>query len=555
MNTATRVKKCLTVIGAVGFAFVVLPHAAWSSDIVFDDGSSHEYAASGEHVDRLSLSNGSQMTLTSGDLYVDAPSSAAVFSGASMLTVASTARLFVTNKATSAQSFWVKGTSKIVVDGGRVRAPTLGVNGVNGATYIGGAVDVLNGGQFVVDAAGVGGNAACCISSGSLLVDNGSLFSLTNSSHQYFALAIGGSGSRIAVTNSTITYYRCWFGGNSQGQLSCSGAQFLVHNSTAKALIGQGDDSNRPLVFYSSKYNCNDNLFRVTGSMSSVNLSFSTTGGNTQGNIVELNDGSMTGYVRLTGGQNNKYVQNSGTHTSINAVMIGGKTNALEVLGGTFGSSNGNGNLTFQAGANGCRAVFADCTAYFEVYQSSAPLTFGAGAKDCSFTVQNATVSLKGCTALGNCCTNCVIAFKGATPKITLGNWGTVSSGYYSMSLGSSSSELDGYTVALEFTLPAEPYASAPLYGNASRPVKLHPNTRIVVKQGDWTIGKDKKKTFYPLIYDRNSFDGEMTQELAASLNAHATLPEGFVLEYDDSAKTLGLRAPHKSPGMTLFVR
>ena len=378
---------------------------------------------------------------------------------------------------------------------------------------------------------------------------------MTNSSHQYFALAIGGSGSRIAVTNSTITYYRCWFGGNSQGQLSCSGAQFLVHNSTAKALIGQGDDSNRPLVFYSSKYNCNDNLFRVTGSMSSVNLSFSTTGGNTQGNIVELNDGSMTGYVRLTGGQNNKYVQNSGTHTSINAVMIGGKTNALEVLGGTFGSSNGNGNLTFQAGANGCRAVFADCTAYFEVYQSSAPLTFGAGAKDCSFTVQNATVSLKGCTALGNCCTNCVIAFKGATPKITLGNWGTVSSGYYSMSLGSSSSELDGYTVALEFTLPAEPYASAPLYGNASRPVKLHPNTRIVVKQGDWTIGKDKKKTFYPLIYDRNSFDGEMTQELAASLNAHATLPEGFVLEYDDSAKTLGLRAPHKSPGMTLFVR
>ena len=193
-------------------------------------------------------------------------------------------------------------------------------------------------------------------------------------------------------------------------------------------------------------------------------------------------------------------------------------------------------------------SVFSNCTARLSQYAYyRKTLVFNEGAKNCSVIIdQDATLTVSGENDWGaKKCTNCSFEFRGTNPRmaLTFEYWTTAT---YQYIFGNANSDFDGKTVALSFVVPETPYATAPVYGGENlHAVKLNPNAKIVVKEGAWKLGV--KKRFYPLIYDSQNFNGELADgQVIASLNAHAELPEGAVLEYHAADKVVGVSMPTK---------
>ena len=536
------------------FAVVpMLAAAAMADAINYSDGGEHDLTVGPSDVtESITLSAQSKLNLNGGNLTVG--TSSVQLSGGSKLTVKKGASL-LKGTDTAAEKTISIASSTLLIDGGTMTAPAGNHNHVGwGTTHLdGGLLELDNGGSFIVE-----GAKASFVMDGASLVRalNGSSFILTSVAETVETVrtwAVAGSGG-VAVTNSTFTFPRCCLAGNSAAQLACTGSQLLFHNSTVKSLAD--NIYSRSFYLNGGKWGCRNCVIRFSGSNSSIlsPIGFETDGTEVSGNRIEVVDiPSIDGQIRLTSGSSNKYIQKNSTHLMNGTYCkLGGTANEIDIDGGTFGANGA--TLTFNADASDCRMTIGNgAAATLSAYRDNS-IIFTAGASNCKVSVENATLTAKGGNDFGRNCPGCAIELKGATPRISVVNWAVPTTSYV-WKLGDESSDLDGKMVALRFVLPAEPYATVPLEANSTLPIKIYPNAQIVVEKGDWTIGTDKTKTFYPLIKDNKSFNGEMTAELVAALNAHATLPEGAALEYDSTTKTLGVRMPRKKLGLFLVVK
>jgi len=558
-------KQMMVVLSAV-FAPVV----ALSESLEYSDGEAHELSAgvSGMHVDSISLSNGSKLVLTDGDLTVDNSEVKAV--GSSVLTVKQGARLLCTGSVANGK-FAFYNNSKLVIDGGYVRAPSSSQK-----THIAGAVnfsyewiywnpsflEVHNGGTFEIDATAGGVASMIFANRSSVTVDGGSTFKLTPNDtwgwadRDYSLQVAQSNGSSFSISDSTFTFFKWVFGGTSSisGNAQCSKVSFA--NST----VTGNSNANTAFTFYGMTENaCYGNEIKFTGDQSVAKVSVGTGGSYPRDNTVLVEGGTFTGNLSLTTGYRNRYVQTDGTYG--NGVMtLGAHTNEICILGGELKckATSQQKSLIFNANAVGCNVVFSNCTAELRTDGDTVTWTpamaFAEGAKDSAVIVHDATVDLYGYNELNALCEGCAFSFIGTVPHIRVkSHWVTQA---YQLVLGVDDTTKVGKTVSLKYALPAEPYAVAPLDGSgAQKPIKIGTSTKIVVDKGEWEIGTDKKKTFYPLVSDKNGFGDLMTAERVAVLNANAVLPEGAQLEYDTTAKVLGVRMPRKTPGLFIVVR
>lgn len=534
------------------FAVVpMLAAAAMADAINYSDGGEHDLTAGSSDVtESITLSAQSKLNLNGGNLTVS--TSSVQLSGGSKLTVKKGASLLRGTDTAAYHTVHVS-DSTLLIDGGTMTAPAGNHNLSGfGTTHLdGGLLELDNGGSFTVE----GAKASFVMAGASLVrVLNGSNFILTPGAETvelYRTWAVAGSGG-VAVTNSTFTFPRCCLAGNSGGQLACTGSQLLFHNSTVKSLAD--DTYNRSFFLNGGKWGCKNCVIRFSGSNSSFlsPIGFQTDGTEVSGNRIEVVDiPSINGQILLTTGSSNKYSQKNSSHGQ-SVFKLGGTANEIDIDGGTFGDNGA--TLTFNADASGCCMTIRNgAEATLSAYKDNS-IVFTAGASNSKVSVENATLTAKGGNDFGRNCPGCAIELKGSAPRISVVNWAVPTTPYV-WKLGDDSSELDGKMVALRFVLPSEPYATVPLEANSNLPIKIYPNAQIVVEKGDWAIGTDKTKTFYPLIKDNKSFNGEMTAELVAALNAHATLPEGAALEYDSTTKTLGVRMPRKKLGLFLVVK
>ena len=568
MNKLTAV---LAAVVSVAVAQTVRAGTALS----YSDGAVHEYDATTDEstVDSLAVSAASQFDLKKGELNVTASSAAIQASGGSVVKVEKDARLIAKTDATAAQSVLFKGGSKLTIDGGYVRAPCLlwsARNVAGGAYFDSGILEIMNGGTFIIDKTGSDptyGMAALGIDNASrVVVDNGSTLSLVNDNNAVFALKTGGTGCSISVTNSTVNYYKWNMGGSGSAQGFSQNGCVNLHNAKLNNSVANRTAS---LTIFGDKYETKNNLIRITGADSYVQMSIETgcasvtPAGNAKNNTIELHEGVLdctpgaTIGLSLVNGSGNRFLQFGGKMMPT-VYYLGGTANAFEISGGTFGVGEAKANsiLTFNANAKDCAVTLKGQSASMnlQAYGPGQALAFTEGASGCKFTVDDSTLTVKGEQDFGKNCPNCVITLKGTAPRINITDWSAPKA--FSCKFGDASSDLDGKTVALRFVLPAEPYAAVPVFANSNKPLKFCPNAKIVVDVGDWVIGTDKKKTFYPLVQDsKMGFSGEMTEELVTALNANATLPEGAALEYDATSKTLGVRMPRKKLGLLLVVQ
>lgn len=327
------------------------------------------------------------------------------------------------------------------------------------------------------------------------------------------------------------------------------------HNSK----VSGSSAANKAITFYGKEANsCYGNILRFSGENSEAKVSVGTSG-LARNNTVYLDCGTFIGDVSLGSAHHNKFVQTGGTYGN-GIITLGGQTNEVEILGGALActATSQQKSLIFSANAVGCNVVFSNCTASFKSDGDGTTwvpvMAFTEGAKDSSVIVQDAaTVDIYGYNQLNTTCEGCAFQFYGATPHLRVKHHWIVQT--YQLELGVDDTAKVGKTVALKYVLPAEPYAVAPLDGSATMcPIKIGTSTKIVVETGDWVIGTDKKKTFYPLVCDNKGFKDEMTSERVATLNANAVLPEGAQLEYDATTKTLGVRMPRVKLGLFLVV-
>lgn len=537
---------------------------AMADAINYSDGQVHDLTAGdADTTDSIALSAKSTLNLNGGTL-TDLTGSIQL-SGNSVLSVNNGANLLRGVDTAAAKTVLVS-NSKLRIDGGTVTVPAGNHNSVgNGTTHLdSGTIEVDNGGSFTVS----GGRSSFVLKGAStVLVNNGSTFSLVDGGAPVELLrswAFDGSGSIVAVTNSTFKFIRCCIAGNNQGNLICTKAKLLFHNST---VTSSADNSyNRAFYFYKSTYGCSENLIRFSGAQSSIGtIGFEWAAGGTadmKNNRVEVLDiPSIGGRILVSAGNSNKYFQRNSIHKP-DVFSVGGTSNEIEVEGGKFGNADG-GSLTI--GGKDCKVTFKDCNAWLSVYSKAGtpgvPLKISAGANGSSLVIDNSTLLLKGQVGLVNSNDNCAVVFKGAAPRMTFSVYGTMDAAY-AFAVGSSNAALAGKTTALKFVLPTEPYADSVVENSMAKPIKIYPNAKFVIDQGDWTIGTDKTKTFYPLLKDNyavgkvaHPFNDEMTAELVASLNANATLPEGAALEYDSAKKVLGVRMPREKLGMMLIVQ
>ncbi|MBQ0031472.1 MAG: hypothetical protein KBT68_01580 [bacterium] len=176
----------LTAVLSVMSAVLMALHAQ-AEGINYSDGQSHDFAAApeGTHVDSIELSNGSKLVLTGGDLYVDQSKVSVI--GSSAITVKSGARLLCPTAAANG-SFKFYGNSKLIVDGGYVRAPassaknsTCGaVNFAEEWTYWTPCyLEIRNGGTFEIDASSAGVASMFMARQSGILIDGNSTFKMT----------------------------------------------------------------------------------------------------------------------------------------------------------------------------------------------------------------------------------------------------------------------------------------------------------------------------------------------------------------------------------------
>ena len=556
----------------VGLAAIVLPFFGWCEAISYSDGQTHEFAAEagGSHVDSIDLSNGSKLVLTGGDLYVDQSKVVAI--GSCSITVKRGARLLCPTAVGNYNGFKFYNYSKLIVDGGYVRAPASSAkNSTVGAvifseeyTYRTPAyLEIHNGGTFEIDATSGGVASMFMGCGGSMLIDGGSTFKLTpnnawGAEDRSYCLQIADTtyGS-FAVTNSTFTFFKWAFGGVESNAQNAQNNTVSFHNSK----VSGSSNANKAIRFYGKEsYHCRENVMRFSGENSEAKVSVETAG-LAHDNTVYLEGGTFTGDLALSGGHHNKFVQTGGTYGN-GVITLGSQTNEVKILGGELActATDQQKSLIFNASAVGCNVVFSNCTATFKsdgnaVVTWVPVMAFTEGARDSSVVVQDAaTVDIYGYNQLNTTCEGCAFQFYGATPHLRVKHhWITQT---YQLELGVDDTTKVGKTVALKYVLPAEPYAVAPLDGSGTmKPIKIGTSTKIVVETGDWVIGTDKKKTFYPLVSDNGGFGDLMTAERVATLNANAVLPEGAQLEYDATAKTLGVRMPRKKLGLFLVVK
>ena len=446
-------------------------------------------------------------------------------------------------------TFTIGKTAKIVVDGGYLCAPmTSGSSYGTGVTFgeynNGSHLTVINGGTFTFPS--TKGRKTMLLYGGSKMTVKDSTFDIGNGNNVTFPMMSGNGGVRVSASNSTFNVYSWNVGGNAQIGVTANKGIYDFVDSTYTSGFTH-DPYNYGFRFYKSTSDTL-NITRTTFSSSIY------TDGTVSGLTVNFNGGTLEGDVLFANNpSSSKYIQRGGKLNG--RVQITGKNNEFRVLGGKGGKEHC--NYKFDVSGSGHELEFSGGATYWSSQwaENAAVFSIAKGAKDVHTVVSNATWYWEGYVYLTASNDNCVVEFRGATPRIELRTWQKMDN-TYQVQFGSSDSELLGHVTALKFVLPSAPYATAPIYGYGNlKPIKFHPNAKIIVEEGDWTIGTDRTKTFYPLAYDAKSFNSEMTAELVASLNANATLPEGAALEYDSAKKVLGVRMPRKKLGMMLIVQ
>lgn len=580
----------------------VLAVCAMAEDISYSDGQSHDFSAqgSGTHVGSITLSGGSKLNVTAGELNVDT-SSIKASDVNTTLTVKEGARLLC--EPAAADSVVFQNGASLVIDGGEMigpatttQPPTTGAIrlGNNNAysTGGGGSLRVTNGGKLTVDRGSVAANSSMLFVSGmgsSVLFDGGSTVTFGDEKNWTYPICMGScSSSMFTVREATFnfTYFR--LGGAMSKKIPCHDSEILFENakvsgvsvvifglantsgdvSSGNTLTISGDQSDVSFGYNSSQddADAHDNHFVFAGGK--------YTGGVTLGgyeNSFEVTGGVYEGkqQLLLTGGHDNRFVQTGGEtrlqvlNNTTCPVLLGGSNNCIYVLGGSFTSGQGGTSgfhppsLTFNSDADGCQAVFSNCVAHLQTYGwYGQSVVFNAGAKNSAIVVeQDGVLNLYGQNNFGGAaCENCALEFRGSNPqmRLTFEYWMQPTT---RVIFGSDDAAMDGKTVALRFVLPSAPYADAPIHNdNTLSAVKLCANAKIVVKEGSWTKGK--KKLFYPLIYDNKGFNGELDDgQVIASLNAHAELPESAVLEYHATDNVVGVKMPNVPSGLSVLIR
>lgn len=593
---------------SVGLIFLVAPflvYAETKESIIMSGGT--ETIESGEEVvvngnnQSIQLTNGSELIIPSGATLTVQPANGYVDGGQKLLLM---------------DGIWkdkpdvVREPSKIVIDGGTMNAPLTFWKLYDGVYLKYGILSVKNGGRFIMERPKNSPGMPSMFLDGAsqIVVDEGGTFSFANCNTPDKSLLVGGSASIDISGNSLFNYYNIMIGGCANYQRAAAGAHILFENSTVTT--DNQESGNSAVTIYGNAYETKNNEIRMTGDASCVQMNVVTAGldskvkdniikleGGTHtgtvsfpvgtnnkyvqsggehsgdattgmlsisggtGNSIELTGGTCGGVISITGGTNNRYIQSGGQKKSAyHPFLLGGVQNEFVVTGGEFGEDRNNGRFKFAEDADSCSALFRDSKAYFVMYGGKldmSPIVFAAGSRNCEFVVSSNAVVRTGCPMdFSATCEGCAIAFEGDNPKIEAWDWSFPQTEYNCV-FGSSESVLNGKTVALKFILPESPYPFAPFDARSNKPLKIYPNTKIIIDAGDWKKVEDKTKSIYPLIFDNMNFNGEMTPELVAALNANAELPEDMELVYRAEQKggTLCVKVPRKPIGLLMLFR
>ena len=492
------------------------------------------------------------------------------------------------------------GPSKLYANGGVVNAGLTYWNLYDGYYLKWGVIEVANGGEFnMVRPSGSPGMPSILLEGSSkLYAHDGGKIKMTGNNTAEKAILIGQGAPVIQISDASFSFSRIWVGGSSwYFRKPADGAQVLFDNAAVSTDGQELTTANCGVVFYSNSHTCRNNLVKISGSKSDVNMNIWTEGDPAsatsvlENNVVQLDGGKLTGSVKfsfgksnsfvinggtssgsgaagvveITGGSGNKFIMNGGVKDACwpNQFALGGTENAFEILGGKAGSWKGGSMFAFNDGAEGCRLVVGEeGTLQLSVGNASdTVLKFCGAARNCAIVIRNSSNATAASNAFKGLFTDgvldfsgahegCVLSFEGAQPR--LGASSVVApSAANNIVFGSPNAADNGKTMAIKFTLPAQVYKVAPLENTSTKPIKMYPNTQIVVDSGACVVGQDD--VTYPLVRDNAGFGGEMTSTLLAALKENATLPNGTELVYDESTKTLGLHVIPKKLGIILM--
>lgn len=489
------------------------------------------------------------------------------------------------------------GPSTLYANGGTINAGLTYWNLYDGWYLKWGVIEVANGGLFAMErASGSAGMPSIFLEGSSKLYahDGGTIRMIGNNTAEK-AIIMGQGAPAIQISDSSFVFSRIWIGGsNWYFRKPVNGAKVLFDNATVTTDGQEASLSERGIVLYSNSHQCQNNFVQITGAASDVKMNVWTEGDPASStsvlanNTIQLDGGKLTGSVKFTFGKDNRFVINGGTSTGSgasgvvaitggtgnkfimnggvkdscwpNQFSLGGTENAFEILGGKAGSWKGGSMFAFEEGSEKCQLIIGEeGTLQLSVGNANdTVLKFNGSARNCAIVIRNSSNAAASANNLKGLFTDgvldfsgahegCVLSFEGAQPRLGASSV-AVPSAPNNIIFGSANASDNGKTMAVKFTLPAAVYRFAPLENTSTKPIKMYPNTQIVIDQGACVLGLED--VTYPLIKDNAGFGGEMNSTLLATLNDNATLPNGTELVYDETTKTLGLHVIPKKLGI-----
>ena len=439
-----------------------------------------------------------------------------------------------------------KAGAKLVVDGGTFLAPaTEGTGGICGNQLgdwgnVEAALEVVNGGRFEIQS----GRSLFTMMNASRLLVNHATFRQNAGQVDYpFVIGnAGGSGTTIAVTNSTFQFHKMRLGGTNNMGINADNARLTFHDSIVTSSFVNATD-NYGIETYGRVRN---NSIALSGASTKASFSIKFGNGSTNnvvtmsgvehvgriatangamGNIVEMTGGTGSGRIELKGGTCNTFRMENASRLGVPEIFIGGTSNTVEIVGGTFAQKDKDCMLYFQSGCDALFTVCGGATAFVGRYGDNSAISF-SGATNALVRIDNATLTTMGyldwSSVPGNSPGICM-EFAGVAPRLICSFWTSVRQN--EMTLGAANGTDKATVPRLRFRLPQVSYEK-PVITTSDSWFRVAVNPTAVLEFDFSECGKSRTKRIYPLIDRIPSLSGETLEVL----NATANLPDGCKL-------------------------